>query len=84
MSPWGGRRVVQMRAEWATQLPLPCLRCGELIQPTDEWHIGHRYPRAIYPELAWVSSNQWPEHASCNLAGGTSLPSPPTVDRRPW
>lgn len=72
------------RAKWAQRLPLPCLRCGETVWPHDDWHIGHRYPRSTYPELTNVESNQWPEHASCNTAGGATIPTPPTVNRRPW
>lgn len=84
MTSWGGRKVQAVRKQWAQQLPLPCLRCGEMVYRHQVWHVGHRIPRSLRPDLQWEQENQWPEHATCNLAGQTSIPTTPTVDRRPW
>ena len=72
------------RQAWAMRLPLPCLRCGELVTVLDDWHIGHRIPRSVAPELTWDEDNTWPEHAACNLAAGATTPVAPRVVRRAW
>src|SRR5262245_4916963 len=54
------------RAWWAARLPVPCVRCGQPVEPTDAWHLDH--------PVAWVDGGQdhdaRPAHAACNLAAG--------------
>lgn len=54
---------IQLRAKWAVSVStgtVECWRCSKLIQPTDEWHLGHDdNDRTVY---------RGPEHAHCNLS----------------
>jgi 5-methylcytosine-specific restriction endonuclease McrA len=81
---WGGRRAQAMRAQWRRRLPLPCPRCGLPVTDDQRWHVGHRLPVRDHPDLQWDETNTWPEHAACNLAAGTRIPTVPATTRRPW
>ncbi len=73
MPTWGGRRSQAIRAWWAGQLPLPCSRCGQPVQASHDWHVGHRIAKSVAPELQWDRDNTWPEHAACNLSAGSRI-----------
>lgn len=47
------------RKRWARLLPLPCARCGRLIQRTDKWHLDHTDDRSGY---------LGPSCAACNVS----------------
>src|SRR4051794_33813464 len=75
VNAWSGRRAIQVRAAFgrAQSWPVPCGRCGKLVQPDppghvgrSRWVLGHRIPRAVAPELTWVWSNFQVEHARCS------------------
>lgn len=54
----------RLRHHWAPQVAagrVRCARCGENIQPTDPWDLGHNDQRTAYTG---------PEHATCNRAAG--------------
>jgi len=54
----------KLRRRWAPQVAqgvVPCAKCGRLIHPGEEWHLGHTEDRASYTG---------PEHAVCNMADG--------------
>lgn len=57
------------RQRWAARLPLPCLRCGQQVQPWDAWDLDHATARA----LGGADEDTWPSHASCNRADGAKL-----------
>jgi 5-methylcytosine-specific restriction endonuclease McrA len=54
------------RRLFARFLPAPCGRCGQVINPGDDWHLGHRVARSQGGTNDL--SNLRPEHARCNLA----------------
>ena len=61
----------RMRAHVGRSLPVPCAKCGALVQPTDSWHLGHIVPRSLGGTDG--PDNVAPEHARCNLAEAPSL-----------
>jgi len=44
-----------------------CWRCGELIDPSKPWDLGH-----VRDNTA-VGGERWPEHRACNRATITNL-----------
>jgi len=52
----------QLREWWAQQLPLPCPRCGIVIQYGEPFDLDHQVPRAIGGD----DSTARPAHAACN------------------
>lgn len=66
------RRWRQMRARWATRLPVTCPRCGQPIYPWQAWDLGHHVDRADRPDLALLETNARPEHATCNRRAGAA------------
>lgn len=69
---WSGPRVTALRAQWARLLPLPCWRCGQVINRTDPWDVGHIVDLALGGD-PWDPNNQAPEHTGCNRAAGARL-----------
>lgn len=61
----GCRQWSRLRLLFAATLPAVCERCGEIINPGDEWELGHRISRA--EGGAWYDpANLRPEHKACN------------------
>jgi hypothetical protein len=60
-----------MRRAFAATLPAPCIGCGELVQPGEPWHLGHRTPRALGG--LDVPANLGVSHAYCNLTEAPSI-----------
>lgn len=58
----------RLRAEWAQRIKrggVACARCGGLISPGDDWHLGHDdQDRGAY---------RGPEHARCNVGAANRL-----------
>jgi len=69
---WSSSHVSRARAYIATTLPTTCEVCGQLVHPDDDWHVGHRIPRALDPTRTFDPTNWRPEHAACNTADGTT------------
>jgi hypothetical protein len=65
---WSGDVVRRARAVMAPRLPAPCGRCGETVERTDAWVVGHVKSRLAYPELTLVPSNWRIEHRACSDA----------------
>src|SRR5262245_41693822 len=63
-SAWSKRR-----ARWAARLPLPCYRCGQPINPWDQWDLDHRTPAA----LGGSDADTRPSHRTCNRQAGGQL-----------
>src|SRR5215510_1387752 len=57
----------ELRKWWAAQLPLPCPRCGALVQPWDRWDLDHQVPRAI----GGTDDTARPAHERCNRAANS-------------
>lgn len=64
--PWEGRRAQQARQTMASRLPEPCGQCGEPVDGTSRWVVGHIKSRQEYPELTWDPTNWRIEHAQCS------------------
>jgi len=47
--------------------------CGRLVDESDEWVVGHVYPRSKFPELALDASNWRAEHRSCSNKQGAVM-----------
>lgn len=69
-----GYRSAAARAYWLPLLPLPCLRCGGVVDKGMRWHVDHVVPlsesRGQDPNDA---NGQWPAHAGCNTSHGSAL-----------
>jgi hypothetical protein len=72
---WAGRAVTAARARVGATLPRPCGHCGQPVQPSDAWVIGHKIPRTIRPDLTWEPSNWRPEHRRCSNASAPRVVS---------
>ena len=82
----------RLRALHQATLPLPCWRCGQTINPTDRWQLGHLIDRADGGTDAHLA----PEHAHCGSSAGATAqaararnattrgrPSPPVFSTGP-
>jgi len=63
------RRWRELRAAWSNRLPVPCVRCGNPVEPGSNWHLDHPVPR----EAGGRDSEARPAHAACNLAAGAAF-----------
>lgn len=61
----------KLRKTIATQLPAPCIECGQPVMPEDTWHVGHRLSAALGGRP--TAANTGPVHARCNLRSGGKL-----------
>lgn len=64
------RRWRAERARWQGLLPLPCPRCGLLVQPWQDWDLGHTIDLA---SGRGTDEQVRPEHAACNRSAGGQL-----------
>jgi HNH endonuclease len=64
-------RWARMRAAYGRTLPAPCIACGELVLPSEPWHLGHKVPRALGGQD--VPDNLGPSHVRCNLSEAASI-----------
>lgn len=58
------RRWRALRRSWAEQLPLPCARCGVVIQYGEPFDLDHTIPRALGGSDEFAR----PSHPGCNRA----------------
>lgn len=59
---------MQLRAEWSSRLPLPCYRCGVVVESGAEFDLEHDPPRSQGgTRVVGVS------HPSCNRSHGATL-----------
>jgi hypothetical protein len=74
-----GARHQALRRRWAREVArggVLCARCGEPIDPVEEWDLGHDdFDRAIY---------NGPEHARCNRATAGRKKQRAQVFSREW
>lgn len=57
---------------------LTCPRCGQLIHPGQEWHLGHKIAKSQGGRD--TADNIAPEHALCNLRGSAApIPDQPAT-----
>ena len=70
----------QARAYWRPRLPLPCRRCGRPVLASQRWHVGHIRDR--YAGGSDATTNQWPEHATCNERAGGKVGAAITNSRK--
>lgn len=63
-----GSKHKKLREEWRLAVEtgeIECARCGELIAPGQDWHLGHDdFNRSVY---------SGPEHAACNIAASNRI-----------
>lgn len=67
---WSGRTVEKARALIGSKLPLPCGKCGGIVEFEDDWIVGHIKSRAAYPELTLDPTNWCAEHRPCSDESG--------------
>ena len=68
---YGHPRATALRAMLAATLPAPCIRCGQTIQPTDQWDTDHIIGRVLIPRADWYNPDMvGPAHATCNRRAG--------------
>src|SRR5262245_43510996 len=57
------------RRRYQSLLPMPCARCGLVINPWDDWELDHLEPLAIHGPGGTVR----PSHSKCNRAAGNEM-----------
>lgn len=60
------------RKYWTARLPLPCSRCGVVVDGRSPWDVDHVYGLAAGGP-ANDPQTQWPAHASCNRRAGQQV-----------
>lgn len=77
----------KLRAHFATQLPVPCWRCGNPITDETPWDLGHRVDMAH----GGHEFDVWPEHrypiaGVCvgNRSGGSQVRTRTVGASRQW
>jgi 5-methylcytosine-specific restriction endonuclease McrA len=60
------------RKYWSARLPLPCSRCGGVVDGRSPWHVDHlvRLSEGGSPN---DRRTQWPAHAACNTRDGQKV-----------
>lgn len=67
---WSGRIVKRAREHVATSLPAPCGKCGDVVDGSEPWVVGHVASRSMHPELTLDPDNWQVEHRSCSDKSG--------------
>ena len=64
----------QLRKWWATQLPLPCARCGQMVYANEQppWELDHLIPRSD----GGGDIHARPSHQRCNRSAGARYVEP--------
>ena len=64
----------ELRARWASRLPVSCARCGQDIQPWQAWELDHvGDPHVLRGDA--TKDTVAPSHMACNRKAGSELGS---------
>ena len=64
--PWGGSHSRAIRELWRTHLPQPCGLCGQPVDGTTPWVVGHIESRGARPDRTYDVTNTGVEHRHCS------------------
>lgn len=62
----------EARAHWLPLLPLPCSRCGGVVDKGMRWDVDHIMPLSAGGPVN-DRNNEWPSHRYCNQSHGSAI-----------
>lgn len=77
---WSPTLSAAWRKRLTPLLPLPCIDCGQRVEPEHPWDVGHLVP--LSQGGTATADNIGPSHRSCNRRAGGRMGAAITNEQR--